>query len=120
MDSTSLKQIPKFDGERKHFAVWLMKATAVCALSGVGPTLKPGFKDMLPVNDAIPVDSKKPDEFQFILNKNANDKIKYKHCGRLEHKKETCWKQEENKSIKRPEWWMDTATVSVDDGKVLL
>jgi hypothetical protein len=25
MDSTSLKQIPKFRGERKHFLVWLTK-----------------------------------------------------------------------------------------------
>ncbi len=46
----------KFDGERKHFAVWLTKATAVCALNGVSPALKPGFKDMMPVNDAIPLD----------------------------------------------------------------
>jgi hypothetical protein len=93
MDSTSLKQIPKFDRERKHFAVWLTKATAVCALNGVSPALKPGFKDTLPVNDAIPLDKKsKPNEFQFILNKNANDKIKCEHCSQLGHKKELCWK----------------------------
>ncbi len=56
MDSTSLKQIPKFEGERKHFVVWLSIATAVCALNGVSPALKPGFKDMLPANVAIPLD----------------------------------------------------------------
>ena len=56
MDSTSFKPIPNFDGERKHFAVWLTKATAVCALNGVSPVLKPGFKDMMPVNDTIPLD----------------------------------------------------------------
>jgi hypothetical protein len=56
MDSMSFKQIPKFDVERKHFAVWLTKATAVCALDKVSPALKPGFKDMMPVNDAIPLD----------------------------------------------------------------
>jgi hypothetical protein len=39
MDSVSLKQFPKFSGERKHF--------------GVSHTLKAGFKDMLPANDAI-------------------------------------------------------------------
>jgi hypothetical protein len=72
MDPTSLKQIPKFDGERKHFAVCLTKVTAVCALNRVSPALKPGFKDMLPANDMIPLDKKKPDEFQFIVNKNAN------------------------------------------------
>jgi hypothetical protein len=76
MDSTSLKQIPKFD----NFAVWLTKATAVLALNGVSPALKPRFKDMLPVNDVILLDKKKPNEFHFILNKNANDKIKCKHC----------------------------------------
>ncbi len=67
----SLKQILKFSGERKHFAVWLTKATAGCALNGVSLALKPGFKDMLPVNDAIPLDKKKPDELQ-IMYKNAN------------------------------------------------
>jgi len=72
MDSVSLNQIPKFSGERTHFAVWLMKATAVCALNGVRPALKAGFKDMLPANDAILLDKMKPDEFQFIVNKNAN------------------------------------------------
>ena len=41
----SLKQIPKFSGERKHFTVWLMKATAACALKEVSHTLQPGFKD---------------------------------------------------------------------------
>jgi hypothetical protein len=46
----------KFSGERKHFVVWLTKATAVCAPNGVSPTLKPGFKDMLPENDAVPLD----------------------------------------------------------------
>ncbi len=70
MDSVSLKQIPKFSGERK--AVWLTKATAVCALNGVSPTLKARFKDMLPANDAILLDKMKPDEFQFIVNKNVN------------------------------------------------
>jgi hypothetical protein len=54
MDSTGLKHIPKFYREKKHFAVWLTKATAGCALNGVSPALKPGFKDMLPANDAIP------------------------------------------------------------------
>ena len=58
MDSVSLKQIPKFSGERK--AVWLTKATAVCALNGVSPTLKARFKDMLPANDAILLDKTKP------------------------------------------------------------
>jgi len=72
MDSMSLKQIPKFSGERKHFAVWLMKATAVCALNIVSPALKAGFKDMLPANDAILLDKTKPNEFEFIVNKNAN------------------------------------------------
>jgi hypothetical protein len=72
MDSTSLKQIPKFSGERKHFAVWLTKGTAVCALKGVSPELKPGCMDMLPANDAIPLDRKKPDELQFIMFKNAS------------------------------------------------
>ncbi len=67
-----LKQIPKFDGERKHFAVWLTKATAVCALNRVSPALKPGFKDMLPANNAIPLDKKKPNELQFIMYKNVN------------------------------------------------
>ncbi len=52
IDSMSLKQIPKFSGERKLFPVWwLTKATAVCASNGVSPALKAGFKDMLPVND---------------------------------------------------------------------
>ena len=72
MDSVSLKQIPKFSGERKHFPVWFTKATAVCALNGVSPKLKAGFKDMLPANDAILLDKTKPDEFPFIVNKNAN------------------------------------------------
>jgi hypothetical protein len=27
---------------------------------------------MLPANDAIPLDKKKPNEFQFIVNKNVN------------------------------------------------
>jgi hypothetical protein len=47
------------------------------------------------------------------------DKIKCKHCSQLRHKKETCWKIEANKS-KRPEWWIDTAAVSADDGEVIL
>ena len=34
--------------------------------------LKAGFKDMLPANDTILLDKTKPDEFQFIVNKNAN------------------------------------------------
>ena len=73
MDSVSLKQIPKFSGERKHFTVWLMKATAVCALNGVSPALKAGFRDhLLPANDGILLDKTKPDEFQFIVNKNVN------------------------------------------------
>jgi hypothetical protein len=80
MDSLSLNQVPKFDRERKHSAVWLIKATAVWALNEVRPALKPGFKDMLPVNDTIPLDNKKPNEFQFILNKTTNDKIKCKLC----------------------------------------
>jgi hypothetical protein len=96
----------------------LTKATAVWALNGINPTLKSVFKDMLPVNDAIPLDKKKADEFQLILNKNANDKIKSEHCSQLGHKKETCWKQEANKS-KRPEWWMDTVTKSVDDVEII-
>ncbi len=72
IDSTNLKQIPKFDGERKHFALWLTKVTAVCALDGVSPALKHRFKNMLPANDAIQLDKKKHNEFQFIANKNAN------------------------------------------------
>ena len=72
MDSVSFKQIPKLSGERKHFTVWLTKAAAVCTLIRVSPTLKAGFKDMLPANDAILLDNTKPDEFQFIVNKNAN------------------------------------------------
>jgi hypothetical protein len=67
-----LKHIPKFDGERKHFTVWLTKATAVCAFNGVSPALKPGLKVMLPANNMIPLDKKKPDELQFIMYKNAN------------------------------------------------
>ncbi len=63
MDFPSLKQIPKFNGERKHLTVWLTKATAVCALNGVSPALKLGFKDMLPANEAIQLDKGKPDEF---------------------------------------------------------
>ncbi len=66
-----MKQIPKFSGERKHLPVWLTKATAVCALNGVSAALKPRFKDVLPAN-AIPLDKTKPDEFQIIMNKNAN------------------------------------------------
>ena len=48
--------------------------TAVRALNRGGSlTLKPGFKDMmLSVNDEIPLDEKKPDKFQFIVNKYAN------------------------------------------------
>jgi hypothetical protein len=72
MDSTSLKQIPKFDQERKHFPVWLTNATAICALNGVCPALKSGFKYMLPANDGIPSDKKNSNEFQFIVKKNAN------------------------------------------------
>ena len=72
MDSVRLKQIPKFSREKKYFPVWFTKATAVCALNGVSPTLKARFKDMLPANDAIPLDKTKPNEFQFIVNKNAN------------------------------------------------
>jgi hypothetical protein len=72
MDSVSLKQIPKFSGERKHFPVLFTKATAVCVLNGLSHTLNAGFKDMLPANDAILLDKTKPDEFQFIVNKNAN------------------------------------------------
>ncbi len=72
MDSASLKQIPDFCGERKHFPVWLTKAAAVCALNGVSSALKPRFKDMLPANGTIPLDKMKPDEFQVILNKNAH------------------------------------------------
>jgi hypothetical protein len=48
-----------------------------------------------------------------------HDKIICKHCSQLGHKKETCWKLEANKS-KRPEWWMDTAAVSIDDGEIIL
>ncbi len=79
--------------------------------------MKPGFKDMSPVNDMIPLDKKKPDKYQFTLNKNANDKIKCKHCGQMGHKKETCWKLEAKS--KRPEWWIDMAAVRVDDGKII-
>jgi hypothetical protein len=68
----SLKQIPEFSGERKHFTVWLTKVTAVCALNRVSPVLKAGFKDMLPANDAILLDKTKPNEFQFIVIKNKN------------------------------------------------
>jgi hypothetical protein len=63
MNSASLKQIPKFSGEKKHFPVWLTKGRAVCALNGVSAALKPGFKDVLPANDAIPLDKTKSDEF---------------------------------------------------------
>jgi hypothetical protein len=49
-----------------------MKVTAACALKGVSPALKPGFKDMLPANDAIPLDKKKSNELQVIMYKNAN------------------------------------------------
>ena len=63
MDSMSLKQIPKFSRERKHFPVWLTKATAVCVLNGVSAMLKPGFKDVLLANDAISLDKTKPNEF---------------------------------------------------------
>jgi hypothetical protein len=59
----------------------LTKATAVWALNRVSPALKLGFKDMLPVIYMILLNKKKPDEFQFILNKNANDKIKCNYCG---------------------------------------
>ena len=41
-------------------------------MNGVSPALKAGFKDMLPANDAILLDKTKTDEFQFIVNKNAN------------------------------------------------
>ena len=34
--------------------------------------LKAGFKDMLPANDTILLDKTKPDEFQFIVNKNVD------------------------------------------------
>ncbi len=34
--------------------------------------LKPGSKDVLLANNAIPLDKTKPDEFQIIMNKNAN------------------------------------------------
>jgi hypothetical protein len=47
-----------------------------------------------------------------------HDKIKCEHCHQLRHKKVTCWKLEANKS-KRPEWWMDTVAVSIDDGKII-
>jgi len=67
----SLKQSPKFSGERKHFPVWLTKAIAVCALNRVS-LLKAGFKDMLPANDTILLDKMNPDEFQFIVNKNVD------------------------------------------------
>jgi len=66
MDSVSLKQIPKFSGERKHFTVWLTKATAVCALNGVSPELKAGFKDMLSANDAILLDKRSPMSFSSL------------------------------------------------------
>jgi len=72
MDSVSLKQIPKFSGERKHFPVWLTKAKAICALNGVSPALKAGFKDIMPANDTILLDKTKSDEFQFIVNKIVN------------------------------------------------
>ncbi len=41
-------------------------------MNGVSAALKPGIKDALPANDAIPWDKTKPDEFQIIMNKNAN------------------------------------------------
>ena len=72
MGSASLKQIWKFSTERKHFPVWLIKATAVCAMNGVSAMLKPGFKDVLPANDSIPMDKTKPNEFQISMNKNVN------------------------------------------------
>ena len=34
-------------------------------------------------------------------------------------KKETCWNLEGNKS-KRPEWWVDTAAASANDGETIL
>jgi len=34
--------------------------------------LKAGFRDLLPANDGILLDKTKPDEFEFIVNKNAN------------------------------------------------
>jgi hypothetical protein len=52
--------------------VWLTKVTAICALNGVSSALKPGFKDVLLANDAILLDKTKPNEFQIIMNKNAN------------------------------------------------
>jgi hypothetical protein len=68
----SLKQVLKFNKERKHFAVWLTKATAVCALNGFSPTLKLGFKDLLPANIMTSLDPKKPNELQYIMSKNVN------------------------------------------------
>ncbi len=35
--------------------------------------MKPGFKDILPENVAIPLDKKKLDELQFIMYTNANN-----------------------------------------------
>ncbi len=61
-----MKQIPKFSREIKHFPVWLTKATAVCALNGVSAALKPGFKDVLPENDAIPLDKRSPMSFRSL------------------------------------------------------
>jgi hypothetical protein len=48
-----------------------------------------------------------------------HDKIKCEHCSQFGHKKATYWKLEANKS-NRPEWWMDTAAVSIDDSKIIL
>ncbi len=74
---------------------------------------------MLPVIYMILLNKKKPDEFQFILNKNANDKIKCNYCGWLGHKKKTCRKLEVNKS-KRPQRWIDMMAVRVDDSEIIL
>ncbi len=50
----------------------LLTWMGICALNGVSAMLKPGFKDVLPANDAIPLEKTKPNEFQVILNKIAD------------------------------------------------
>ncbi len=67
MDSTSLNRFQRLI-EKKNLCS-LADATAVCALNGVCPPLKPGFKDLLPANDATQLDQKKPNELHFILSK---------------------------------------------------
>ncbi len=54
MDSTSLNRFQNL--MEKKTLCNLADATAVCALNGVCPALNPGFKDLLPANDATQLD----------------------------------------------------------------